>query len=348
MHAYRTHTCGALRLADVGQQVRLSGWVHRKRDHGNLVFIDLRDHYGLTQCVLDVSSPLFKAVEQTRVESVVTVTGKVVKRPAETANPKLATGEIELQIQDYVIQSAAEVVPLQVNSDEDAGEEVRLRYRFLDLRRDRVHSNIVLRSQVISSIRRCMIDAGFTEFQTPILTSSSPEGARDFLAHHREAAAGFSGPRRLDGGVERQHAHRIADLGDAGQHLLQLARAIAEHRDHASQALADVALGLADAALHLLHEFADGLVGGLELAPAGRDGLVQRGAPALHLGHQLAGRVAGGAGVIEQVQAMAQELRRFVCRNAIRGLGCLRTRPAILENHSLAFPSSARSAAFLL
>jgi aspartyl-tRNA synthetase len=185
MHAYRTHTCGALRLADVGQQVRLSGWVHRKRDHGNLVFIDLRDHYGLTQCVLDVSSPLFKAVEQTRVESVVTVTGKVVQRPAETANPKLPTGEVELQIQDYVIQSVAEVVPLQVNSDEDAGEEVRLRYRFLDLRRDRVHSNIVLRSRVISSIRRRMIDAGFTEFQTPILTSSSPEGARDFLVPAR-------------------------------------------------------------------------------------------------------------------------------------------------------------------
>ncbi|WP_119302234.1 aspartate--tRNA ligase [Dongia deserti] len=185
MHAYRTHTCGALRLADVGQQVRLSGWVHRKRDHGNLVFIDLRDHYGLTQCVLDVSSPLFKAVEQTRVESVVTVTGKVVQRPPETANPKLATGEIELQIQEYVVQSVADVVPLQVNSDEDAGEEVRLRYRFLDLRRDRVHSNIVLRSKVISSIRRRMIEAGFTEFQTPILTSSSPEGARDFLVPAR-------------------------------------------------------------------------------------------------------------------------------------------------------------------
>jgi aspartyl-tRNA synthetase len=185
MHAYRTHTCGALRLADVGKPVRLSGWVHRKRDHGNLVFIDLRDHYGLTQCVLDVSSPLFKAVEQTRVESVVTVTGKVVQRPPETANPKLATGEIELQIQDYVIQSAAELVPLQVNSDEDAGEEVRLRYRFLDLRRDRVHANIVLRSRVIASIRRRMIEAGFTEFQTPILTSSSPEGARDFLVPAR-------------------------------------------------------------------------------------------------------------------------------------------------------------------
>jgi aspartyl-tRNA synthetase len=185
MHAYRTHDCGALRLADVGREVRLSGWVHRKRDHGNLVFIDLRDHYGLTQCVLDVSSPLFKTVEQTRVESVVTVSGKVVKRPAETANPKLPTGEIELQITDYTIQSVAEVVPLQVNSDEDAGEEVRLRYRFLDLRRERVHANIVLRSKVISSIRRRMIDAGFTEFQTPILTSSSPEGARDFLVPAR-------------------------------------------------------------------------------------------------------------------------------------------------------------------
>jgi aspartyl-tRNA synthetase len=174
MHAYRTHTCGALRIADVGQQVRLSGWVHRKRDHGNLVFIDLRDHYGLTQCVLDISSPLFKAVEQTRVESVVTVTGKVVQRPAETANPKLPTGEIELQIQDYLVQSVSDVVPLQVNSDEDSGEEVRLRYRFLDLRREKVHSNIVLRSRVISSIRRSMIESGFTEFQTPILTSSSP------------------------------------------------------------------------------------------------------------------------------------------------------------------------------
>ncbi|MBA4098138.1 MAG: aspartate--tRNA ligase [Rhodospirillum sp.] len=185
MHAYRTHTCGALRMADVSQQVRLSGWVHRKRDHGNLVFIDLRDHYGLTQCVLDVSSPLFKSVEQTRVESVVTVTGKVVKRPAETANPKLPTGEIELQITDYTIQSVSDLVPLQVNSDEDAGEEIRLRYRFLDLRRDRVHANIVLRSRVISSIRRRMIESGFTEFQTPILTSSSPEGARDFLVPAR-------------------------------------------------------------------------------------------------------------------------------------------------------------------
>ncbi len=185
MHAYRTHHCGALRSADVGKTVRLSGWVHRKRDHGNLVFIDLRDHYGITQCVLDISSPLFKAVEASRVEYVVTITGEVIKRTPETVNAKLPTGEIEVGIREFVIQSTAEVVPLQVNSDEDAGEEVRLRYRFLDLRREKVHANILLRSRVISSIRRRMIDSGFTEFQTPILTSSSPEGARDFLVPAR-------------------------------------------------------------------------------------------------------------------------------------------------------------------
>ncbi|HUL09148.1 MAG TPA: aspartate--tRNA ligase [Candidatus Acidoferrum sp.] len=185
MHIYRTHTCNALTAAEVGREARLSGWVHRKRDHGNLLFIDLRDHYGVTQCVIDTSSPLFKAVEAVRVESVVTITGKVVNRPAETVNPKLATGEIELQIAEFTLQSTAEVLPLQVASDEDAGEEVRLRYRFLDLRRDKVHRNIVLRSQVIQSIRRRMVAQGFTEFQTPILTSSSPEGARDFLVPSR-------------------------------------------------------------------------------------------------------------------------------------------------------------------
>jgi len=185
MHVYRTHTCNALTAADVGREARLSGWVHRKRDHGNLLFIDLRDHYGITQCVIDTSSPLFKAVEAVRVESVVTVTGKVVNRPPETVNPKLATGEIELQIAAFTVQSTAEVLPLQVASDEDSGEEIRLRHRFLDLRRDKVHRNIVLRAQVISSIRRRMIAQGFTEFQTPILTSSSPEGARDFLVPSR-------------------------------------------------------------------------------------------------------------------------------------------------------------------
>src|SRR5260221_1571481 len=185
MHAYRTHTCGVLRPGDAGQAVRLSGWIHRKRDHGNLVFIDLRDHRGVTQCVLDISSPLFKQVEQTRVESVVTITGKVVKRTPETINPKLPTGEIEVKIEDYLLQSTADVLPLQVNSDEDYGEDIRLRYRFLDLRRDKVHRNIVLRSRVISSLRKRMLDQGFTEFQTPILTSSSPEGARDFLVPSR-------------------------------------------------------------------------------------------------------------------------------------------------------------------
>jgi len=185
MHIYRSHTCNALTAAEVGREARLSGWVHRKRDHGNLLFIDLRDHYGITQCVIDTSSPLFKAVEAVRVESVVTITGKVVNRPAETVNPKLATGEIELQIAEFTLQSTAEVLPLQVASDEDSGEEVRLRYRFLDLRRDKVHRNIVLRSQVIQSIRRRMVAQGFTEFQTPILTSSSPEGARDFLVPSR-------------------------------------------------------------------------------------------------------------------------------------------------------------------
>src|SRR5262245_26470939 len=185
MQIYRTHNCAALRAGDVGKQVRLSGWVHRKRDHGNLLFIDLRDHYGVTQCVIDTSSPLFKVVEAVRVEYVVTITGKVVPRPPETVNAKLATGEIEIQIDEFAVQSTAEVLPLQVASDEDSGEDIRLRYRFLDLRREKVHRNIVLRSRVISSIRRRMIDQGFTEFQTPILTSSSPEGARDFLVPSR-------------------------------------------------------------------------------------------------------------------------------------------------------------------
>jgi aspartyl-tRNA synthetase len=185
MHAYRSHTCGQLRLADAGQSVRLSGWVHRKRDHGNLLFVDLRDHYGITQCVLDTSNPLFKQVESVRVESVVTITGKVVKRSAETINPRLPTGEIELRIEEYKLQSAADMLPLQVNSDEDSGEDIRLTYRFLDLRRERIHRNIMLRSNVIASIRRRMVEIGFTEFQTPILTSSSPEGARDYLVPSR-------------------------------------------------------------------------------------------------------------------------------------------------------------------
>lgn len=185
MHSYRTHTCGALTHTAEGQTVRLSGWIHRKRDHGNLLFIDLRDHYGITQCVIETSSIAFKSAEAARYESVVTITGKVVKRTPETINTKMATGTIEIHVEDFRIDSQADVLPIQVNSDQEFPEETRLRYRFLDLRRDKMHQNIVLRSQIISSIRQRMIDQGFLEFQTPILTSSSPEGARDFLVPSR-------------------------------------------------------------------------------------------------------------------------------------------------------------------
>jgi aspartyl-tRNA synthetase len=185
MHAYRTHTCGQLRLGDAGATVRLSGWVHRKRDHGQLLFVDLRDHYGLTQCVIDSSSPLFKTADALRVESVVTVTGTVAARSPETVNPKLATGAVELVIAELTVQSESETLPFPVNSDADYPEDMRLTYRFLDLRREAVHANIMLRSRVIASIRRRMIEQGFTEFQTPILTASSPEGARDYLVPSR-------------------------------------------------------------------------------------------------------------------------------------------------------------------
>lgn len=185
MHPYRTHTCGQLRLEHVGQTVRLSGWVNRKRDHGGLLFIDLRDHYGMTQCVIDMSSPLMNVVEHVKNESVVTITGKVVARPDETANDKLPTGAVELDIQEFLIQSAADPLPMQVNAEADTGEDVRLTYRFLDLRRESLQQNMRLRSDVIASIRRRMWDAGFKEYQTPILTSSSPEGARDYLVPSR-------------------------------------------------------------------------------------------------------------------------------------------------------------------
>jgi aspartyl-tRNA synthetase len=185
MHAYRSHTCAALRLSDAGKTVRLAGWVHRKRDHGQLLFIDLRDHYGITQCVIDSSSPLFKSADAQRLESVISITGTVVKRSPETVNPKLPTGEVELQITALEVLSEAEPLPLPVNTDADYPEEMRLKYRFLDLRREGIHANIVLRSKVIASIRRRMIEQGFTEFQTPILTASSPEGARDYLVPSR-------------------------------------------------------------------------------------------------------------------------------------------------------------------
>jgi aspartyl-tRNA synthetase len=185
MHVYRTHTCGALRAADDGAEVRVSGWVHSKRDHGGLLFIDLRDHYGMTQLVFPAGSAPFAVAEGVRPESVVTATGRVVRRQGGTVNPRLPTGEIEIVVEALSVQSEAAVLPMQVAGAENFPDELRLRYRYLDLRRDRVHRNMVLRAQVIASIRRRMIEAGFIEFQTPILTASSPEGARDFLVPAR-------------------------------------------------------------------------------------------------------------------------------------------------------------------
>jgi aspartyl-tRNA synthetase len=191
MHAYRTHTCGALRASDAGRTARLSGWVHAKRDHGGLLFIDLRDHYGVAQCVFPAGSPAFAAADAVRPESVITVTGQVVEREPGTVNPRLPTGEIELRVDDLLVQSAAEVLPMQVAGEERFPEDIRLKYRFIDLRREKLHRNIMLRSGVITSIRQRMIEAGFTEFQTPILTASSPEGARDFLVPSRMHAGKF-------------------------------------------------------------------------------------------------------------------------------------------------------------
>ncbi|HZD26457.1 MAG TPA: aspartate--tRNA ligase [Alphaproteobacteria bacterium] len=185
MHIYRTHTCGELRSSHVGDAVRLSGWVHRKRDHGGLLFIDLRDHYGVTQCVIEPDNPAFAEADRVRPESVVRVEGPVVARSPETVNPGLDTGEVEVRIAGFEVLSAAEELPMPVFGDQLYPEDTRLKYRFLDLRREVMHRNIMLRGQVISSIRRRMEAQGFTEFQTPILTASSPEGARDFLVPSR-------------------------------------------------------------------------------------------------------------------------------------------------------------------
>jgi aspartyl-tRNA synthetase len=185
MHAYRTHNCAALRASDVGETVRLSGWLHRRRDHGGVLFIDLRDHYGITQIVADSDSPALPILESLRVESVVTIDGTVKARAAGTTNPNLASGEIEVFARSVTIQSQAQELPMPVAGEADYPEDIRLKYRFLDLRRERLHANIMLRSQVISSIRQRMIGQGFTEFQTPILTASSPEGARDYLVPSR-------------------------------------------------------------------------------------------------------------------------------------------------------------------
>ena len=185
MHIYRTHNCSELRLKDKNKTVKLSGWVHRKRDHGNLLFIDLRDHYGITQVVLDKKNKYFPTAEKTSSESVITVTGKVVPRSDETLNTKIPTGEIEISVDEYISESNSKPLPLEVNSDKDYGEDTRLKYRYLDLRRSKMQKNILLRNKVISLIREGMIKQNFIEIQTPILTSSSPEGARDYLVPSR-------------------------------------------------------------------------------------------------------------------------------------------------------------------
>ena len=185
MHPYRTHTCGQLRKQDAGSTVRLSGWVNRKRDHGGVVFIDVRDHYGITQVVVNPDSPFFNEAEHVRNEFVITVTGEVVARTPETVNPNMSTGEIELVAAEFTVESQCEVLPFPVNQELECPEETRLENRFLDLRRDRLHKNILLRSKTAALVRQHLMERGFTEFHTPILTSSSPEGARDYLVPSR-------------------------------------------------------------------------------------------------------------------------------------------------------------------
>jgi aspartyl-tRNA synthetase len=185
MHAYRTHTCADLRKSDEGKTVRLSGWIHKVRDHGGVLFIDLRDTYGLTQCIVDADSPLLDQAQEWRVESVLTITGKVKAREAATVNAKMKTGEIEVYIDEVTVQSAADVIPFQVADSDQAGEEIRLRHRYIDLRREKMQKNIRLRNNVIRKMRELMYAQNFQEFQTPILTASSPEGARDYLVPSR-------------------------------------------------------------------------------------------------------------------------------------------------------------------
>ncbi|HEY3681382.1 MAG TPA: aspartate--tRNA ligase [Bradyrhizobium sp.] len=185
MHRYRSHTCGALRDSDIGQTVRLSGWCHRIRDHGGVLFIDLRDHYGLTQCVADPDSPAFGTAEKLRSEWVVRIDGKVRRRPAGTENPELPTGAVELYVSEIEVLGPAGELPMPVFGDQEYPEDIRLKYRFLDLRREKLHQNIMTRGAIVDSMRKRMKEQGFFEFQTPILTASSPEGARDFLVPSR-------------------------------------------------------------------------------------------------------------------------------------------------------------------
>lgn len=185
MNKYRTHNCAELTINNIGKQIILSGWIHKKRDHGNLLFLDLRDHYGITQCVVDNKNKYFSALEKIRLETVICVHGNVVARTPETINKDLATGSIEVFLESFDVLGSTKELPLPVFSDQEYSEEIRLKYRYLDLRRKKIHQNIILRSNVISFIRKKMENLGFLEYQTPILTSSSPEGARDFLVPSR-------------------------------------------------------------------------------------------------------------------------------------------------------------------
>jgi aspartyl-tRNA synthetase len=196
MHRYRSHTCGELRAAHIGEEVRLSGWCHRIRDHGGLLFIDLRDHYGITQCVADPDSPVFRDIEKLRSEWVVRIDGRVRQRPAETENPNLPTGAVEVFISAMEVLGPAGELPMPVFGDQEYPEDIRLKYRFLDLRREKLHQNIMTRGAIVDSMRRRMKEQGFFEFQTPILTASSPEGARDFLVPSRIHPAGFTRCRK--------------------------------------------------------------------------------------------------------------------------------------------------------
>ena len=185
MNKYRTHNCSELGEKDINKIVQLAGWLHRKRDHGNLLFVDIRDHYGITQCVIENSNKYFAVLEKSKPESVLKIIGKVIKRSKETENLELKTGNIEISVQSIEVLSNAKELPIPVFGEQDYPEDIRLKYRFLDLRREEMHKNIILRSKVISFIRSEMLKLGFLEYQTPILTSSSPEGARDFLVPSR-------------------------------------------------------------------------------------------------------------------------------------------------------------------
>ena len=191
MNKYRTHNCSELSEKDINKKVFISGWLHRKRDHGNLLFIDLRDHYGMTQCVIENKNKFFPLLEKSKPESVIKISGKVIKRTPGTENTELKTGKIEIAIENAEILSSAKELPIPVFGEQDYPEDMRLKYRFLDLRREEMHKNIILRSKVISFIRSEMLKLGFLEYQTPILTSSSPEGARDFLVPSRLSPGKF-------------------------------------------------------------------------------------------------------------------------------------------------------------